>query len=138
MNFPKNLKNKINSRKENNSLRTLKTPSNLIDFSSNDYLGFAKSETIFNETHQFLVAKNSKQNGATGSRLLSGNHFLYNDVEAFLSKFHQTESATIFNSGYNANIGFFSCVPKRGDIILYDEFCHASIRDGIQLSNAKS
>jgi 8-amino-7-oxononanoate synthase len=138
MNLPKKLTNKLKLREENNSLRVLKTPSNLIDFSSNDYLGFSKSEKIFNKTHQFLIAKNCKQNGATGSRLLSGNHFLYNEVETFLSEFHKTEAATIFNSGYNANIGFFSSVPQRGDVILYDELSHASIRDGILLSNAKS
>jgi 8-amino-7-oxononanoate synthase len=44
----------------------------------------------------------------------------------------------IFNSGYDANVGFFSSVPQKGDLILYDELCHASIRDGIQLSNAKA
>ena len=44
----------------------------------------------------------------------------------------------VFNSGYDANLGFFSSVPQRGDIILYDEFSHASIRDGILLSHAKS
>lgn len=138
MKLPKKLIDKLNIRKENNSLRELKTPTNLVDFSSNDYLGFAKSSAIFKETHQFLMDQNIKQNGATGSRLLSGNHILYTEVELFLSDFHQTESATIFNSGYDANIGFFSAVPQRNDIILYDEFSHASIRDGIQLSNAKS
>ena len=138
MNFPKKLENKLKERNENNSLRSLKTSSKLVDFSSNDYLGFAKSDSIFHSTHQFLVDKGMKQNGATGSRLLSGNHLLYSEVESFLSEFHQTESATIFNSGYDANIGLFSCIPQRGDIILYDEFIHASIRDGIQLSNAKS
>jgi 8-amino-7-oxononanoate synthase len=138
MKFPKKLTTKLKIREENNSLRILSPQNNLVDFSSNDYLGFAKSEAIFEETHQFLVAKNSKQNGATGSRLLSGNHFLNNEVEGFLSQFHQTSTATIFNSGYDANIGLFSCVPQRNDIILYDELCHASIRDGIQLSHAKS
>ena len=138
MNLPKKLTNKLKLREENNFLRSLKLPSNLIDFSSNDYLGFAKSSVIFDKTHQFLVDKNSKQNGATGSRLLSGNHQLYRELENFLSNFHLTESATIFNSGYDANIGFFSAVPQRGDIILYDEFIHASIRDGIKLSNAKA
>ena len=44
----------------------------------------------------------------------------------------------IFNSGYDANVGFFSAVPQKGDFILYDELCHASIRDGIQLSHAKA
>ena len=138
MSFPNKLKLKINSRRENQALRTLGKPSNLVDFSSNDYLGFAKSAIIFDETHQFLVDNNLKWNGATGSRLLSGNHALYGDVEALLCDFHQSEAALIFNSGYDANVGFFSAVPQRGDVILYDESIHASIRDGIQLSNAKA
>ena len=138
MNLPKKLTNKLKLREENNSLRKLTLQNNLIDFSSNDYLGLSKSESIFDETHRFLVDNNIKQNGATGSRLLSGNHSLYTEVEDFLSEFHQTASATIFNSGYDANIGLFSAVPQRNDLILYDEFSHASIRDGIQLSNAKS
>jgi 8-amino-7-oxononanoate synthase len=63
---------------------------------------------------------------------------VYQEAENFIAQFHQTESALIFNSGYDANVGFFSSVPQKGDLILYDELCHASIRDGIQLSNAKS
>ena len=138
MNLPKKLTIKLQSREENNSLRSLKTPSNLVDFSSTDYLGFAKSEAVSDATHQLLIDQHRKQNGATGSRLLSGNHMLYSEVETVLANFHQSEAATIFNSGYDANIGFFSAVPQRGDFILYDEFIHASIRDGIQLSKAKS
>ena len=138
MKFPKKIQNKLFSRIESKALRTLGLQSDLIDFSSNDYLGFAKSETIFDITHQFLVDENLKVNGATGSRLLSGNHQLYTVLEKQISIFHQSESALIFNSGYDANIGFFSAIPQRGDIILYDELIHASIRDGIQLSNAKA
>ena len=138
MQFPKKLQQKISQRVAQNSLRKLGKENSLIDFSSNDYLGFAKSEVIFNKTHQFLVDNNSKINGATGSRLLSGNHKLYTEVEKQLAKLHNSETALVFNSGYDANIGFFASVPQRGDIILYDEFIHASIRDGIQLSNAKS
>lgn len=136
--FPNNLSQKIQLRIESNSLRKLTEQNNLIDFSSNDYLGFSKSEVIFNETHQLLLDQKIIQNGATGSRLLSGNHSLYNLAEDFISKFHKSESSLIFNSGYDANVGFFSAVPQRGDFILYDELSHASIRDGIRLSNAKS
>jgi len=138
MEFPKKLTKKLQLRKENKSLRNLGVKTDLIDFSSNDYLGFAKSNAIFNNTHQFLLNKKMFHNGATGSRLLSGNHNLYSLVEKELSNFHNTEAALVFNSGYDANIGFFSSVPQRGDIILYDELIHASIRDGIQLSNAKA
>jgi 8-amino-7-oxononanoate synthase len=138
MNFPKNLSDKLETRKQNKSLRILPQPNGLVDFASNDYIGFSKSEAIFDATHQFLVDHNIKNNGATGSRLLSGNHTLYTETENYIAQFHQSESALLFNSGYDANVGFFSAVPQKGDLILYDELCHASIRDGIQLSNAKS
>ncbi|HLF52350.1 pyridoxal phosphate-dependent aminotransferase family protein [Flavobacterium sp.] len=136
--FPKALFHKLEQRIQNNSLRTLTEPNSRIDFASNDYLGFSKSAAIFNETHQYLIDNKIIQNGATGSRLLSGNHKVYPEAETFIAKFHESESALIFNSGYDANVGFFSAVPQRGDLILYDELSHASIRDGIQLSNAKA
>jgi len=136
--FPNSLQQKLQQREEQNALRQLPIANNLIDFASNDYIGFAKNETIFHQTHQLLLDKNIKVNGATGSRLLSGNHIVYEETEAFIAEFHRAESALIFNSGYDANIGFFSAVPQRNDIILYDELCHASIRDGIQMSHAKS
>ena len=138
MKFPENLHEKLEIRKQNNALRKLSLPNNLIDFSSNDYIGFSKNEIIFEETHQYLIDTHCIQNGATGSRLLSGNHKIYQEAENYIAQFHQAESALIFNSGYDANVGFFSSVPQKGDLILYDELCHASIRDGIQLSNAKS
>ncbi|WP_121363932.1 aminotransferase class I/II-fold pyridoxal phosphate-dependent enzyme [Flavobacterium limicola] len=138
MTFPKNLTAKLEIRMQNNALRKLSFRNNLIDFSSNDYLGLSQSENIFDETHQFILDRNYKKNGATGSRLLSGNHKLYQETEDFIAKFHQSEAALIFNSGYDANVGFFSAVPQKGDLILYDELCHASIRDGVQLSNAKA
>ena len=136
--FPKALAQKLKQRQVNNALRELPVSKNLIDFASNDYLGFSQSETIFNETHEYLLQNNIKVNGATGSRLISGNHNLYAITEDFIANFHQVSSALIFNSGYDANVGFFSSVAQRNDVILYDELCHASIRDGIQMSNAKS
>ena len=136
--FPKNLSAKLEIRKQNNALRKLPLSNKLIDFASNDYLGLSKSEAIFHETHQYLINNKIIQNGATGSRLLSGNHKLYPETENYIAQFHKSESALIFNSGYDANVGFFSSLPQKGDLILYDELCHASIRDGIQLSNAKA
>lgn len=136
--LPEKLQNKLNKRQQNNAFRQLVAPNNLIDFSSNDYLGFAASKTIFDNTHQYLKNNNHYQNGSSGSRLLSGNHPLYEKVEQELATYHKAESALIFNSGYTANLGFFSCVPQRNDIIFYDEYCHASIRDGIRMSDAKA
>ena len=137
-NIPKAITQKLQQREANNALRKLSLPNDLIDFASNDYLGFAQSETIFHQTHRLLLDRKIMVNGATGSRLLSGNHSLYEEAETFIAGFHQAETALIFNSGYDANVGFFSAVPQRNDIILYDELCHASIRDGIQMSHAKA
>lgn len=136
--FPKSLAQKLQQREANNALRKLPVATNLIDFASNDYIGFAHNEALFDKTHHYLLDHNIKINGATGSRLISGNHNLYQITEVFIANFHQSETALIFNSGYDANVGFFSSVPQRNDIILYDELCHASIRDGIQMSYAKS
>lgn len=132
------MQQKIEQRKQGNSFRVLPEPNNLIDFASNDYLGFSKSEAIFQQTHQYLLHHRIIQNGATGSRLLSGNHALYKELEEHIARFHDTEMALVFNSGYDANLGFFSSVPQRNDFILYDEYSHASIRDGIRISNARA
>lgn len=136
--LPKKLQKKLDERASDGSLRQLSFPSGLVDFSSNDYLGFAKNETLFSKTFQLLLKHNISQNGATGSRLLTGNHFLFQDLESKLAQIQNTENALVFNSGYDANIGFFGCIPQRGDFVFYDELVHASIRDGLQLSHAKS
>ncbi len=136
--FPAALKHKLHQRIQSNALRSLSQDNALVDFSSNDYLGLAQSEVLFDATHRLLLERNCKKNGATGSRLLSGNHALYPETEAFIATFHQAEAALLFNSGYDANVGFFSSVPQRNDVIVYDDLIHASIRDGIQLSHAKA
>ena len=137
-NLPIKLGKSLESRKQQQALRKLNLSHGLIDFSTNDYLGFSASETIFRDTAAILKESNLPKNGATGSRLLSGNHKLFEKTEKIVADFHQSKAALIFNSGYDANIGFFSSVPMRGDIIFYDELVHASIRDGIKMSNAKA
>jgi len=138
MKLPENLNRKLENCKQENQFRKLPVFNNLIDFSSNDYIGFSKSETLFKQTHAYLLENEIFQNGATGSRLTSGNHSLYQIAESFIAQFHESEAALIFNSGYNANLGFFSAVPQENDVVLYDELCHASIKDGIAMSRANS
>ncbi|HKP31839.1 MAG TPA: aminotransferase class I/II-fold pyridoxal phosphate-dependent enzyme, partial [Chitinophagaceae bacterium] len=60
------------------------------------------------------------------------------EAESIVAAFHQSESALIYNSGYDANVGLLSCIPQRGDTIVYDQLSHASIRDGIRISFAES
>ncbi|MCM4150602.1 8-amino-7-oxononanoate synthase [Arenibacter sp. N53] len=136
--FPKKLSAKLTERQANNALRKLPIPNGLIDFSSNDYLGFARNEAIFKNASNILQKKGVLANGATGSRLLTGNNGLYSELEDFLTDFFGSESSLVFNSGYDANIGFFSAVPQRTDVVFYDELSHASIRDGIGLGRAQS
>lgn len=137
MKLPNRLLKKLELRKEHNALRDMTLQNNLVDFSSNDYLGLAKSNKLYEKSHEFLQQYASK-NGSTGSRLLSGNHQLHENVEQQLAAFFNSETALLFNSGYDANIGLFSSILQRGDVIFYDEFVHASIRDGVQMSNANA
>lgn len=123
---------KLREREELNALRSLKTSNGLIDFCSNDYLGIVTNGLLEKATGNHL------RHGSTGSRLLSGNYALIEETESFIASFHDCEAALIFNSGYDANVGLLSCVPQKGDTILYDYLCHASIRDGIRLSFAQS
>ena len=96
------------------------------------------SNEIFDRTHYYLENEFIFQNGSRGSWLLSGNHQLYAEVKELICKTYHSNSALIFNSGYNANLGFFSCVPQQDDLIFYDELIHASIRDGIAMGAAKA
>lgn len=123
------LEKKLEERRQQNAFRILRIPSGKIDFCSNDYLGLAKQLSIDN--WQLPI-------GSTGSRLLAGNYALIEAVEQQIARFHESEAALIFNSGYDANIGMLSSVPQKGDTILYDFLSHASLRDGIKLSAAQS
>ncbi|OIQ29948.1 MAG: 8-amino-7-oxononanoate synthase [Bacteroidetes bacterium MedPE-SWsnd-G2] len=134
--LPKKLKQQLDDRATNNSLRKLGANNNLIDFSSNDYLGLAKSNTIYTEAHKLTLNSELNINGASGSRLLTGNNNLYHTLENDLQSLFKTP-ALVYNSGYAANLGVFSTLPQRGDIILYDALIHTSIREGITLSRAK-
>lgn len=128
----------LENRKAGGAFRVLKSSKGLVDFSSNDYLGFAGDPVIFDRTSQILKENSLLKNGSGGSRLLTGNHQLFAPAEDLIAAYHKAEAALIFNSGYDANVGFFSAVPGRGDYIFYDELIHASIRDGIGLSAAKA
>lgn len=130
MRITNSLEEKLAERKAFNALRKLKPSSDLIDFCSNDYLGFA----------QELGAKNvlSTGGGSTGSRLISGNSNFVEKLEQDIATFHEAEAGLIYNSGYVANLGVISAIANRTDTIIYDELAHASIRDALRLSTARS
>lgn len=125
------LHKKITARKEQNAYRELRKGNSGIDFCSNDYLGIVQNSLLGEAGKQF-------KSGSTGSRLLTGNNALAEETEYIIARFHQSESALLFNSGYDANTGLLSCVPQRGDTVLFDYLSHASIRDGLRLGFAQS
>lgn len=132
------LKSALDERSSQQSLRSLTAETALVDFCSNDYLGFARSGVLKARIREEEARHAHRRIGSTGSRLISGNSDYYEGLERHLAEFHRAESGLIFNSGYDANLGLFSSVPQRNDVILYDQLVHASIRDGIRLSHAKA
>lgn len=134
MKSPLHLVHSLEERKRKGLFRSLKYKYPGIDFSSNDYLGFSKSGLIEKKIKDIKPSAS----GSTGSRLISGNTEFTEQLEDSIAKFHSTESALIFNSGYDANVGLLSSIPTKRDLVLYDELVHASIHDGVRLSFAKA
>jgi 8-amino-7-oxononanoate synthase len=132
------LRRRLDQRKELGMLRTLKVYSEMVDFCSNDYLGFARSPVLYKNIEDYCSKNRSRLAGSTGSRLLAGNSAFLEELEESIARFHKAPSGLIFNSGYDANIGLFSCVPRRDDLVLYDEYIHASIYDGMRLGKAET
>ncbi|MET6996381.1 aminotransferase class I/II-fold pyridoxal phosphate-dependent enzyme [Chitinophaga defluvii] len=127
----------LEQRKAQHAFRTLKLPEDKVDFCSNDYLGLARSAAMQEAVHR-LLQERPYMHGSTGSRLLAGNYAWIEEVERDLAVFHEAPAGLIYNSGYDANLGLFSCVPQKGDTVIYDQLIHASIRDGIRLSKAQA
>jgi 8-amino-7-oxononanoate synthase len=125
------LDRKLQERSDAGALRTLRIAGSQADYYSNDYLGIAKNGLI-----EAALSDSPFAHGSTGSRLLAGNYPLIEETEREIASFHKAETALIFNSGYDANVGLMSCIAGKGDLILYDKLSHASIRDGIRLSFA--
>lgn len=132
------LEKKLKKRLSEDSYRKL-APQNgeLIDFSSNDYLGLAKSEALKADILIAYQQHTPARNGATGSRLLTGTSAIILKTERKFAEKFGSESGLIFSSGYMANLAFFSSIPQKGDTILYDELSHACIKDGARLGMAQ-
>ena len=114
--------------------RKLEAPGGL-DFTSNDYLGFADST----ELRAAAVEALSRQVpvGAGGSRLLRGNHSEHEALEHAAASYFGAQSALYFASGYTANLTLFATAPQRGDLVVHDERIHASVHDGLRRSRAE-
>ncbi|POS73184.1 aminotransferase class I and II [Diaporthe helianthi] len=140
----------ISRRRSRSLLRRLTTvPPGTVDFSSNDYLSLSTNPELRQEFLRVLgqegyssragmddehLASPPAQLGSRGSRLLDGNHPFADSLEALIAAHHKAPGALLFNSGFDANVGLFSCAPQPGDSIVYDELIHASVHDGMRLS----
>ena len=108
----------------------------MLNMSSNDYLGLASNENL---RQSFLqqYADNFPSFTSSSSRLLTGNFPVYTDLEQFIAQRFQRESALLFNSGYHANLGILPALTTTKSLILADKLVHASMIDGIRLSQCE-
>lgn len=136
--FHARLHEKLAARSAENALRALVPTAAPIDFSSNDYLGFSACAPLAQRVQQAWEALGTQQRlGAGSSRLIRGTTALTEGVEQELAHFHCAEAGLLFTSGYDANLGLCSSLFHRSDTVLYDEYIHASLRDGMRLSLAR-
>ncbi len=106
-----------------------------IDFSSNDYLGLARSPLLAAAARGAL--DRGVPTGSGGSRLLRGNDPEHEALEAYAATLFGCERALFFSSGFAANATLFSSLPQRGDLVVHDELIHASAHEGLRIGRAE-
>ena len=104
-------------------------------FGSNSYLGLTTHPAL-KEASKSAIDKYGS--GCAGSRFLNGTLDLHIELEEKLAKFVGKESALVFSTGFQVNLGVISSIPGRHDYIIMDDLDHACIIDGARLSFAKS
>jgi 8-amino-7-oxononanoate synthase len=107
----------------------------LLNLSSNDYLGLGDDRELLAGYVEELRERQYAMTSSS-SRLLTGNHPLYDQLEAALAALYGREAALVFNSGYHANIGIIPALSSRHDLVLSDRKNHASIIDGMKIAEA--
>ena len=113
-----------------------------INLSSNDYLGLAGDVDLQKNFYKDIADTYGSAFldtfglGSASSRLLTGDYNNSHALETILAVAYGAESALLFNSGYHANIGILPTLARKGDLILSDKLNHASLHDGLQLSQA--
>ena len=139
------IEEELNKLKQNHQLRTIpdiesKTDGKIvingveyINFASNDYLGLSTKEIL---RHEFLNKFDCLLSSAS-ARLLTGSAPEYKELEKTVANIYGKESALIFNTGYQANLGVVSALCGKGDIVFSDKLNHASIIDGMKLSGGE-
>ena len=109
---------------------------NMLNLSSNDYLGLAVDERLREEFFD-LTSISERRMSSSSSRLLTGNFPEYEQLEHTLSQLFGHRAALLFNSGYHMNIGILPALCDSKTLILADKLVHASLIDGMRLSTAQ-
>jgi len=129
----------LNRRRTKSILRQLSiNTTTSIDFSSNDFLSLSSSQRVRKTFLNELAKYPTFPLGSGGSRLLDGNSPYAEALETSIAAFHNAPTGLLCNSGFDANVGIFSCLPQAGDVIIYDEYIHASVHDGMRASRART
>ena len=128
------LYNEINVVKGANGPKINIDDKELINLSSNNYLGLATDETLKKAAKETIDTHGV---GAGAVRTINGTLDVHVELEETLAKFKGTEAAVAFQSGFNCNMAAIQAVMNKEDAILSDELNHASIIDGCRLSRAK-
>jgi 8-amino-7-oxononanoate synthase len=105
-----------------------------INFGSNDYLGLSSHPYLKERSMEFTEHYGA---GSTGSRLISGNLSVYEEIEQKLADLKGTEASLIFCSGYQLNSTVLECIGQIGSAIFCDRLSHSSILMGVQSSGLK-
>ena len=105
----------------------------LVNFSSNDYLGLSDHPEI---KHAYREAITQHGNGATASRLICGSLAPHHELEHLLAEAKGTEAALTFSTGYATSVGVLTALLQKGDTVILDKLCHASLIDGARMSGA--
>jgi len=110
-----------------------------LNLSSNDYLGLGSDTDLHTQFFSDAAASDLAAYGMAGSasRLLTGNHPAYASLEQAMAALYGGRAATVFSSGYHANVGICPALAEKGDLFVADKLCHASLIDGMRLSGAK-
>lgn len=126
-----NLARKIRILRHQPAGRVLLGSQELVNFSSNDYLGLASDLRIAEAAAR---AAGRYGWGAGGSRLVTGTSVVHHELEGAVAKFRGTDAALVFGSGYHANLGLVSAMAGAGDTLFSDALNHASIIAACRLS----
>ncbi|KAJ5126159.1 hypothetical protein N7448_005470 [Penicillium atrosanguineum] len=133
------LQTTLENRRQNGRLIEPKNPqmvAQMVDFGSNDTLSLTSSGILRKALLDEIAKYPDFEVGSRSTRIFEGTTQYLLDLEEHMAQFHRADSALFFPSGYEANVAVWSTIPQPGDVVVYDEYIHASIHDGLRQGRA--